>query len=62
LRDALELVGGIHAAAARFRQASYRTPLRKLRDDARASFGLRGSCLTNHTLSELRDCGGETCA
>ena len=36
LRDALELVGGIHAAAARFRQASYRTPLRKLRDDARA--------------------------
>jgi len=36
LRDALELVGGIHAAAARLRQASYRTPLRKLRDDERA--------------------------
>ena len=36
LRDAFELVGGIHAAAARLRQASYRTPLRKLRDDQRA--------------------------
>ena len=36
LRNALELVGGIHAAAARLRQASYRTPLRKLRDDERA--------------------------
>jgi len=34
--DALELVGGIHAAAARLRQVSYRTPLRKLRDDERA--------------------------
>jgi hypothetical protein len=36
LRDALELVGGIHAAAARLRQASYRTPLSKFREDERA--------------------------
>ena len=36
LRDALELVGGIHAAAARLRQASYRTPMQKRREEERA--------------------------
>ena len=32
------------------------------RRPARASFGLRDSCLTMRTLSESRDRGGETCA
>jgi len=36
LCDALELVGGIHAAAARLRQASYRTPMQKRREEERA--------------------------
>lgn len=76
LREALELVGGIHAASAssrRERAAERRArstsrsvcaAVRKsaCRSGQRASIGPRGSCLIQHTLSELRDCGGESCA
>jgi hypothetical protein len=63
LRDALELVGGdprggSSVPSGELPDAVAEAPRRR----ARASFGLRGSCLTNHTLSELRDCGGEACA
>jgi hypothetical protein len=36
LREALELVGGIHAAGARLRQVNFRTAAQTLRDDERA--------------------------
>ena len=50
--------GGSSAPSGELPDAVAEAPRRR----ARASFGLRGSCLTKHTLSELRNCGGETCA
>jgi len=50
--------GGSPATSSELPDAIAEAPRRP----ARASFGLRDSCLTMRTLSESRDGGGETCA